>query len=51
MRGIFGLKVALLFHGMFTLFLCFYYMFEIYEKPNFYFPYYGSFIAFKHNAL
>ena len=35
-KGIFYLKVGLL---MFVLFLWFYYMFDLYDKPNFYFPY------------
>ena len=35
--GIFGLKVGLLFHRRFTLFLCLYYMFDLYEKSSFYF--------------
>ena len=44
-KGIFVLKMSLPFHNMFVLVLCFYYMFEKHEKPNFYFPYYG-----KHNS-
>ena len=43
-KGIFYLKVSLL---MFVLFLWFYYMFDLYDKPIFYFPYQGLFIAFK----
>ena len=35
--GIFGLKVGLLFHRRFTLFLSLYYMFDLYEKSSFYF--------------
>ena len=49
MRSIFGLKVSLLFKRMFTLFLCFCYIFDKYEKPSLYFPYYGPFTAIKHN--
>ena len=44
MRSMFGLKVSLLFYCMIALFLCFYYMFNKYEKANFYFPYH--FISF-----
>ena len=46
----FGLKVGLLFHRMFALFLCLSYTFDLYEKPSFYFLNYGPFIAFKHNS-
>ena len=34
-KGIFYLKVGLL---MFVLFLWFYYIFDLYDKPNLYFP-------------
>ena len=50
MKGIFDLKVDLLFHHMFTLFLCLYYIFDLYKKPNFNFPNYGSFVSFKDNS-
>ena len=46
----FLLKGGLLFHRMFALFLCFYHMFNKYEKPSLYFSYYGQFIAFKHKS-
>ena len=49
MKSMFKLKVGLLFHPMFTLFLCFYYMFDKYKKPSFYFPNYIGGIVFRCN--
>ena len=47
----FGFKMGFLFYHIFVLFLCFYYIFDKDDKPNFYFLYYGHFIAFKHDFL
>ena len=49
-KSIFYLKIGLLFHHIFTLFLCFYYMFNKYKKPSFYFPYHDPFITFIHSS-
>ena len=49
MKGI--LIVGLLLRHMLALFSWLYYMFDVYEKPNFYFTYYSPFIAFKHNSF
>ena len=51
MNGIFDLKVGFLLHHMLALFFWFYYMFNVYEKPNFYFTYYGTFVTFKHDSF
>ena len=36
-KGIFDIELGLSFHCLFTLFSCFYCMFDLYEKPNFYY--------------
>ena len=49
-KGIFDLKEGLLFHHMFAIFLCLNYMFDLYLKSSFYFPYYAPFVASKYNS-
>ena len=49
-KGTLDLKVGLLFHRMFALFLCLHYMFGLNVKSSLYFPFYVLFITSKYNS-